>query len=698
MKRFISVLCAFASLITLFAFSTKAESTNYNNNMPYYSYVYNDDDEAIQIPTPYSSYAVLSGEDMGVKHFSSLNDIFYDNDTGNIYLTDTGTNRIVVVTEEFKLVKEINGFTNNGQKDTFNAPESVCVRHNKIYIADTGNERIVILNATTYQLEKVLNKPYIKLLDENYSYLPSRLAVDLAGRIYVIATDINDGIILLDQNGEFVRFAAAPDVQANLWNKFLKLFMTKAQKANLDKTVPTEYSSFLMDENGFLYLTSSDSTVHPITKLNSQGNDILKYEDEDYPDGDSSHMLKRTAKIISTFVDISVRDDGVYVSIDTTKGRIFVYDQEGNLLYCFGGIGTQDGMFYSPSAIEFFDDKIIVTDSFYGTVTVFRRTQFGSAVDNATSNMLKGNYTESKELWNTVLRLCPAYDFATINLARIDIQEKNYKEALEKLKGSQDFSYYSKALKGYRKEIIKENFTLVVILIVLILAFFIVQPILKKKLNFSEKLEKSKLYREIHYSSYTMFHPFDGYWDLKREKRGSLAAANILTGLFIIAYALRVQFSGYLFTGTLPSQVNVLYEIVKIVIPLGLWVISNWCFTTLMDGEGKMKDIYIATAYSLKPYIITAVPLWILSMVLTQEEAFIYTAFSTIVLFWTLALLFFGMMVTHDYSFGKAVITAILTLIGICLILFIALTFTNIIQKIYDFVSDVYREFTYRLY
>ena len=87
----------------------------------------------------------------------------------------------------------------------------------------------------------------------------------------------------------------------------------------------------------------------------------------------------------------------------------------------------------------------------------------------------------------------------------------------------------------------------------------------------------------------------DGYWDLKREKRGSLAAANILTFFFIIAYALRMQFSGYLFTGVLPSQVNVLYEIVKIVIPLGLWVISNWCFTTLMDGEGKMnlsvKDI-----------------------------------------------------------------------------------------------------------
>ena len=698
MKRFLSVLCIFLSLSVIFAFETQAESTNHNNNMPYYSYVYNDDDKAIQIPSPYSAYSVLHGEDLGVGNFSSLSDVFYDQDTGNIYLTDTGTNRIVILNSEFKLIKEIKGFNNGKKAETFNAPESVCVRHNKIYIADTGNSRIVILNAETYKLEKVLNKPYVKLLEENYTYLPSRLAVDLAGRIYVIATDINDGIFLIDQNGEFIRFAGAPDVTADLWTKFLKIFMTKAQKANLDKTVPTEYSSFLMDENGFLYLTSSDSTVHPITKLNSQGSDILKYDGEDYPDGDSSHMLKRTEKIISTFVDIAVREDGIYASVDTTKGRIFVYDSEGNLLYCFGGIGTQDGMFYSPSAIEIFDDKIIVTDSFYGTLTVFHRTEFGNAVDMASNLMLKGKYNESKELWNSVLRLCPAYDYATINLARIDIQEKNYKQALDKLKGTKDYNYYSKAFKGYREDVIKDNFYIIALAVILLLIYLILRPFLRKKFDLRKKLEKNKLYREVHYSSYTMFHPFDGFWDLKREKKGSLAGANVLLVLFVIAYALRIQFSGYLFTGTLPSQINVLYELVKIILPLGLWVISNWCFTTLMDGEGTMKDIYIATAYSLKPYIITAIPLWILSMVLTLEEAFIYTAFSTIVLFWTLALLFFGMMVTHDYSLGKAIITTVLTLLGICLILFIALTFTNIIQKIYDFGSDIYHEFNYRLY
>lgn len=694
-KKSVLVFSILFSLI--FSLPVSAESTNYNVNLPYYSYTYGEDDKAIQIPAPYSSSLVIKGSDLGIDDFKDFCDVFYDSDAERIYLTDKGSGRIIILNGDFELVKEISQFEINGRVDKFNSPGSVCVRHGKIYVADTGNSRIVVLNSENYGIEKILDKPDVKLFNKDYKYSPGKIAVDLAGRIYVIASDINDGIFLLDQNGEFVRFVAAPDVNITLWNKFLKLFMTKAQKARLEKAVPTEYSSFLMDENGFLYLTSSDSTVHPITKLNSQGTDILDFEEGKYPDGDASHLLKKTAPIVSTFVDIAVRNDGIYCSLDTVKGRVFVYNNEGKLLYCFGGIGMQNGTFYSPSGIEIYGDKIIVSDSFYGTLTVFTRTEFGTSVDEATSLMSEGKYGKSQKCWNDVLRFCPGYELAELNLARIDIQNGDYGKALERLKGSKDFSYYSKAFKGNRKQLIRNNFKLLVIGLVIFIALVISWNKLKKRLHLFAKLENNKFNKELHYSNYTMFHPFDGYWDLKREKMGSLAAANTLVGLFVLAYCLRVQFSGYLFTGQLPSNINALYEAFKIIVPLGLWIVSNWCFTTLMEGEGTMRDIYIATAYSLKPYIITAIPLWLLSHCLAEEEAFIYTAFSSIVVIWTLALIFFGMMVTHDYSLTKAVITAVLTIIGICLIFFIALTFTNIIQKLYDFIADIYKEFAYRI-
>lgn len=699
MKKTIRIMSAVLVMLLICNMTASAESTNYNVNTPYYSYTYNSSNKPIQVPTPYTVSRVMKGTDLGISEFATLADVFYDSETGWIFLTDSGANTITVLDQEYQLIRVIGTFDNQGVQDAFSTPSSTCVRDGSLYVADTGNGRILRFDVQTFTLQQVLGRPEIKVLGEDYAYKPKRIAIDLAGRIYCIATDINDGILLLDTDGSFIRFVGAPDVTVSLWTKFLKSFMTKAQKADLEKSVPTEYSSLYMDEKGFLYLTSSDKEVDPITKINSQGKNILKYSGNNNPDGDASHPLKTTKPIASTFVDIAVRDDDIYAALDTKMGRIFVYDQEGKLLYAFGGIGTQDGTFYAPSAIEMFEDTILVTDNFYGTLTVFKRTEFGAAVDNATNQLLNGQYEQAETEWQNVLRLCPAYDAANVNLARIDIRNHEYSAALKKLKGTSQLGYYSKAYEGVREAFLAEHFTLIVILLVLAVILLILGRIFRRRIQaWKEKWNNYKLIREIRYSNYTMFHPFDGFWDLKHEKRGSLAAANVLTLMFIVTYALRTQFSGYLFTGMLPEEVNTIYEIIVMVLPLGLWVVANWCFTSLMDGEGTMKDIYIATAYALRPYIVTAIPLCLLTHCLSQDEAFIYTTLSSIVMIWMLGLIFLAMITTHDYSLSKGILVAVLTLVGICLILFIALTFTNIIQQIYDFASELYREFVYRTY
>ena len=111
-----------------------------------------------------------------------------------------------------------------------------------------------------------------------------------------------------------------------------------------------------------------------------------------------------------------------------------------------------------------------------------------------------------------------------------------------------------------------------------------------------------------------------------------------------------------------------------------------------------MKDIYIATMYALKPYIITAIPLLLLSHCLSADEAFIYTSISTIVMIWMLALILLGMKTTHDYSMLKGIIAAVLTLVGILLIIFLALVIANVVQDIYDLISSIVREISYRTY
>lgn len=689
------ILCIFLALLILTApLTVSAANGDYNFNLPYYSYTYDSNNKPVITPSPYSVAHSITGAELGISEFSGINDLFYSEETTLVYITDQVNNRIVIINKHYELVKVLDSFDNNGTVDTFLNPSATYVKNGLLYVSDTDNMRIVCFDAETYELVKIYDAPKIPILGDDYLYYPTKIAVDLAGRIYVIGKNVNQGIILLDQNGEFAKLAGAPDVSPSLLDMFWRLFMTDEQKAQLEKPVPTEYNSIHLDKDGFIYVTTQSDNVSPISKLNSQGKNVLKFQGTNNPDGDSGYSWR----IQSIIVDVAVRGDGIYAALDTTMNRIFVYDQEGSLLYAFGGQGSQEGTFYNPSSIEMYDDIIMVSDRTYNSITVFQQSEFGGCVDKAVTYMIDGDYPNANAYWHKILTLCPSYDAAYIYLARVDIQNKEFDAAIEKLEGTGKMDYYSKAFKGAREELIRDNFTWIFIGLILLIILILVGKHFLKKYKVSEKINSFKIMRELNYSSYVSFHPFDGFWDLKREKRGSMKAAHIMLVLFIITYALRAQYSGYLFIGKLPNQVNVFLEVATMIGPILLWVVSNWCFTTLMEGEGNMKDIYIATMYSLRPYIITAIPMFILSHCLSLDEAFIYTALDTIITIWMLALMFFGMMTTHDYTLGKGFITAILTLVGIILMIFLALVFTNVINDIISLVSDMIKELSYRTY
>ena len=98
---------------------------------------------------------------------------------------------------------------------------------------------------------------------------------------------------------------------------------------------------------------------------------------------------------------------------------------------------------------------------------------------------------------------------------------------------------------------------------------------------------------------YTIFHPFNGFWDLKHEKKGSFLKANIILIMLIITFTLRSQFTGFVLNMSEPTDFNLFYQITSLVLPFLIWCIANWCITTLVDGEGNFRDIYITTAYAL---------------------------------------------------------------------------------------------------
>lgn len=205
-----------------------------------------------------------------------------------------------------------------------------------------------------------------------------------------------------------------------------------------------------------------------------------------------------------------------------------------------------------------------------------------------------------------------------------------------------------------------------------------------------------KYLKSMAYGFHVITHPFDGFWDLKREKRGTLAAAVTFAVLTVLMLVVRKQGTAFLFNMNRLEDVDMMVDIVTVGLLFILWCVANWCLTSLMDGEGKMQDIAIFTGYSLLPLLIIQFPLVVVSHMITAEEGTFYYVFTVISYLWTIALLLLGMMITHQYSMKKTLVTTVLTLVGMAIILFIALLFFSVIQQFLTFIVTAYKEIRFR--
>lgn len=214
----------------------------------------------------------------------------------------------------------------------------------------------------------------------------------------------------------------------------------------------------------------------------------------------------------------------------------------------------------------------------------------------------------------------------------------------------------------------------------------------------TEKDRYIRLGKSLRYSLYVIFHPFDGFWCLNREKKGSFAAANVIVLFMIIASILNYTATNFQFIAVNAEYFNIIYAIGGILLPIGLWTVSNWGFTTLMEGKGRLKEIYIGTAYAFTPYAIINIVMVIVSHFITFNEGTIYYAVLAIATIWSVLLMIVAMMEIHDYTMAKTIFSSILTIVGIAIILFIFLLFFSLISDGIAYFVSLYNEIMFRLY
>lgn len=456
-------------------------------------------------------------------------------------------------------------------------------------------------------------------------------------------------------------------------------------------------------KNG-LFDPTGDIGVIASTK---NANDPLKDTLQTYArtTGSVSDAVKIGAEgLKSNFVDIASRPLGMYSVLDGTLGRIFTYDSDGNLLYVFGGLGNSVGTFVEPVAIDSLHEQIIVVDRRLNQLTIFRPTEYADLIHRALLLYSVGRYDESEAVWRQVLERNVNFTMAYRGIGKNLLRQGEIREAMRMFKLGADRKGYSDAFAVYRQEMITRYFGVgaSLLLLVVLLAYLSKRflqrraPAAGASVSAGQSKQRRRLRDELAYALTLVFHPFDGFWELKHSGKGSVLSATIIMALVSATYLFMRQYTGFVFNYRDLSALNIYYELSTVLFPFILWCIVNWALTTFTDGKGTFRDIYVYSAYALVPIILVIIPATVLSNLVRIEEGGIYYLLLGFAVFWSLTLLLIGTLVTHDYSFGKTLMTSALIIAGMVAVLLLGMVFVMVMGFLGGFIADVYSEIAVR--
>ena len=707
-----------------------------------------------------------------------------------------------------------------------NNASGITVTKDGMYIADSGNARIIRVNKQGE--EWVVDGVYLTP-DDNIFYQissnisivdvtgvtlfnPQKVAVDQTGRLYCIAQNVYEGIMEFHTSGSFNRFLGKNEVVANPLKKFWTKIFSETQIASLNLDLPPEFTNIAMDENGFLYATShpdADATTNAnmVKMINTLGKDIMKRNGYVTPDGDAVYLTTSTEEGViigmSNLVGITVSKNGNFTIVDELRGRLFTYDNEGNLLYITGeqpggnsssGSTTLSSSIIDPVAIRYFyrdsgevdeignpiqEEVLLVLDTVSKSIILFQTTEFGEAVNKATELYQNGIVQDeylldangeivldsegnpiieqygAETYWQQVVKMNTNYELAYLGIGKALLRRGEYKEAMDYFELAHSATYYSKAYSEYRDAILSKNFSWIMTAVILVVVLWIVlsyRKYLKKKnlalaaatamneekaailsgritalhrenqeeekINEDEeddlneetqdvkKFSWSKVWNSIKYffketvgyPLYILTHPIQGFTDFKIEKKGKMWVSIVILLMYVLMEILAYQYEGIITNTNNPQKFNSIQILIYGVLPPIVLAVANWSVTTLLDGKGKMKEIFMMICYSLFPVTVFGFLNILLSNVMTLDEAQFITLINIIGWVLTGIMAFMGLVVIHEYGVGKTIWSIILTIVATLIIAFIALLVFDLVQQMYGFVYSLYKEITTRYF
>lgn len=670
MKRFIHLLLLFVVLVALSPRPTYAEA-------PYTTWAAGAEGGLWMTQEAYTPLAEIEIPVSGPE------DMFITDD-GVIYIADTGNGRIVKLDSNFAEEASYGD-------EVLDAPTGLFVDDEGVmYIADGGQNNIVILSPDGEVINQ-FGRPSEPLFGRTREFLPRKIAVDARENLYIISEGSVNGIAQMNTEGNFIGYFGANSASMSLTMLLRRLFLTDAQLEQFILNEAASPSNLAIDAQSLVFtITSGTSSQQAIRRFTISGKNIFP-----------------NTWIGSTdFRDIHVSDDGLVVAV-AGDAVIFEYDVNGTLLFAFGALDTGEqrlGTLRNPTAIARYGEQLYVLDKDKNALVVYETTAFAQQVHAGVGLYTEGYYEEAKPYFEQVLDYNGSYIMGYQAIADANFKDFDYQGSLANYRLAADRSGYSQAFWELRNQLLQQHLANVLMGMV---AFGVVWQIAERVdrryawsapiRNRLKSLTSIKLVDDFVFMFRFIRQPIDSFYYIKKNLRGSLGFALLLYGAVVVIRILTLYVTGFIFN---PSGyfyfIDVAGEITTTVGLFILWNVANYLVSTISDGEGRVRDVVIGSAYSLFPYILIALPVALISNVLTLNEQFLYSLPLTLMWVWIGIMLFIMVMEIHNYSFGETVRNILVTLFTMALIVLTGYILYVLFNQLYEFVMAIVQELRLR--
>lgn len=613
---------------------------------------------------------------------SGAEDMFVTPD-GFIYVADTENGRIL------KLDPSFNQVASYGE-GVLSGPTGLHVDEDGVmYVADAEQDSIYILDANGGVVNK-FGRPVEPLFGKNREFLPRKIAVDARQNLYIVSEGSVNGIVQMNTNGNFIGYFGANNATMSLKMILQRMFLTEEQLDQFIKNEAASPSNVTIDHQSLIFtITAGTEEWESIRRFTVSGKNI-------FPETIGS----------TAFRDLDVSEDGLIVAV-AADGAIFEYDLTGTTLFVFVAQDTGDqrlGTLRNATAVERYQDYIYVLDKDKNAIVVYQTTAFARLVHDGVRLYVEGFYGEAKPYFEEVLNYNGSFIMAYQAIADAYYKEREYANALTTYKYAEDRAGYSQAFWELRNVVLQQYLTQAILGF---LGFYLVFQVGKRFEHryrwfdpireWLKHLQTVKLVDDFVFMFRFIKQPADSFYYIKKDLRGSLTFAFLTYAWVIVVRVLSLYATAFIFNPyTSLAYIRVEDEIVNTILLLFLWNAANYLVSTISDGEGRVQDVIIGTAYSLFPYALFVLPIALVTNVLTLNEIFLYTFSLNLAWLWLGIMLFIMVKEIHNYSFSETVRNVLLTLFTMALFVLTGYILYVLFNQLFDFISAIVQELRLR--